>query len=122
MDFCFEVFFWCTDKAGAQNIESQVRRWLTMGMGKIFCEWDLKGEGYWAARRSTPLSSHDEVPLTTKGNDGRPEEMTHRSLGEEGSTRQLETHHHHSPNTKKIRQAKLLQTYQTSRRQHSKKT
>ena len=87
-------------------------------MGKNFCEWDLKGKGYWAARRSTPLSSHDQALLTTsqdsrtregldrakksstKGNDGRPEEMAHRSLDEEGSTRQLETHHHHSPNTK----------------------
>ena len=36
---------------------------------------------------------------STAGNDGRPEEVDTDSFDEESSIGQLETHHHHSPNT-----------------------
>ena len=133
MAFCFEnPHFGCSKRAGAQNIESQVEGVGSHVIGlpwvwaKTFASWIWKGEGCWAARRSTLSAAMIKCSFTaipylasmttsvdsrtregldratkssTKGNDGRPEEVDTDSFDEEGSMRQLETHHHHSPNT-----------------------
>ena len=92
-------------------------------MGNNFCERDMEGRDVLGCSPKHPLSSHDQVHVaslttswdsrtsegldratksSTEGN-GRPEEAdTAHSYGEEGSMRQLETLHPHSPNTKTI--------------------
>ena len=72
MDLCFEdPFFCCSNKAGAQNMESQVEGVGSHVIGlpwvwaTTFASWIWKGEVCWAARRSTLSAAMIKCSFTT---------------------------------------------------------